>query len=196
MKTILLALLTILFSFTPTSTNPIDRIGVKGPLEFNKTSFKLAWTDHPRDNYYIQEYLPLGEKLESFNQMLTMHLFVVDISPKDAAMQKVKELTARKKTDPVCNFNVIESPNGKELIVDFLLGASKENKMTLIEFNVYHYKQIEVSINKKALIVYAYSKRSYGNEITHFLKTLEEDRTKYLNQMISSDIPTVTLETK
>jgi len=45
----------------------IERIGVKGPLEFNKTIFNLAWTDKPRDNYYIQEYLPKGETLEKFD---------------------------------------------------------------------------------------------------------------------------------
>ena len=196
MKTILIAITTILFSFTTISDNPVDRIGVKGPLEFNQTNFKLVWTDHPNDNYYIQEYLPDGEKVESFNQMLTIHLFDTDIETKDAVGQKVKELTERKKTDAVCNYQVTESPDGKEFIVDFLLGESKNDKMTIVEFNVYRYKQIEISKKKKAIIVYAYSKRSYGDEITNFFKTLKADRTNYLNQMISADIPSVTIENK
>lgn len=196
MKTTLIALSTLLFSFTTISDNPVDRLGVKGPLEFNKINFKLAWTDKPNDNYYIQEYLPDGEKPESFNQMLTIHLFDTDIKTKDAVGQKIKELTARKKTDAVCNYQVTESPDGKEFIVDFLLGESKDDKMTIVEFNVYRYKQIEVSKKKKALVVYAYSKRSYGDDITTFFKTLKDDRTNYLNQMISADIPTVTIESK
>ena len=68
--------------------------------------------------------------------------------------------------------------------------------MTIVEFNVYRYKQIEISKKKKAIIVYAYSKRSYGDEITNFFKTLKADRTNPLNQMISADIPTVTIENK
>ena len=192
----LIALSTLLFSFTTISDNPVDRLGVKGPLEFNKINFKLAWTDKPNDIYYIQEYLPDGEKLESFSQMLTIHLFDTDIKTKDAVGQKVKELTERKKTDAVCNYQVTESPDGKEFIVDFLLGESKDDKMTIVEFNVYRYKQIEISKKKKAIIVYAYSKRSYGDNITNFFKTLKADRTNYLNQMISADIPTVIIDSK
>jgi hypothetical protein len=196
MKTILIALSTLLFSFTTFTDNPVDRLGVKGPLEFNKINFKLAWTDKPSDIYYIQEYLPDGEKLENFNQMLTIHLFDTDTKTKDAVGQKIKELTERKKTDAVCNYQVTESPDGKEFIVDFLLGESKDDKMTIVEFNVYRYKQIEISKKKKAIIVYAYSKRSYGDDITNFFKTLKTDRTNYLNQMISADIPNVTIEKK
>jgi hypothetical protein len=196
MKNVLIALSTLFLAFTTVTDNPIDKIGVKGPLEFSKTNFKLAWADKPNDKYYIQEYLPDGEKLESFNQMLTIHLFDTDIKTKDAVGQKVRELTERKKTDAVCNYQVTESPDGKEFIVDFLLGESKDNQMTIVEFNVYRYKQIEITKKKKAIIVYAFSKRSYGEDIAAFFKTLKADRTEYLNEMISADIPTVTIENK
>lgn len=191
MKTILIALSTLLFSFT---NSPIDRLGVKGPLEFNKTNFKLAWTEKPSDIYYIQEYLPEGEYPERFNQMLTIHYFNTDLETKDAVGQKVKELTERKKTDAICNYQVTKSPDGKEFIVDFLLGESKDNKMTIVEFNVYRYKQIENFRKEKSIIVYAYSKRSYGDDITNFLTTLKDDRVSYLNAMISAEIPTVIIE--
>lgn len=196
MKKTLIALSALFFSFTTASDNPVDGIGVKGPLEFGKTNFKLAWTDKPNDRYYIQEYLPDGEKLESFNQMLTIHLLDTDIKTEDAVGQKVRELTERKKTDAVCNYQVTESPDGKEFIIDFLLGESKNNQMIIVEFNVYRYKQIEIAKKRKAVIVYAFSKRSYGEGITAFFKTLKDDRTEYLNEMISADIPTVTIDNK
>lgn len=196
MINLIVAFSTIFFSSNTIDNTPIDRLGVKGPLEFNKTNFNLAWTDHPNNNYYIQEYLPIGEKTDHFNQMLTIHLFDTDINVEEAVAQKVKELNIRKEKDAICNFQITESPDGKEFIVDFLLGESKENKMTIVEFNVYHYKQIEISKNKKALVVYAYSKRSYGDDITNFFKTLKDDRKICLNQMISSDIPTLSIKTK
>lgn len=193
MVSLLIAFSAIFFSFNTIDNTPIDRLGVKGPLEFNKTNFNLAWTDHPNDNYYIQEYLPIGEKTDRFNQMLTIHLFDTDINVEEAVEQKVKELNARKITDPICNFQITESPDGKEIIVDFLLGESKDDKMTIVEFNVYHYKRIEVAKNKKALVVYAYSKRSYGDDITNFLKALKDDRMNYLNQMISIGTPALSI---
>jgi hypothetical protein len=196
MKISLIVLITLFFSFTTITDNSVDRLGVKGPLVFNKINFKLTWTDKPNDKYYIQEYLPVGEKSESFNQMLTIHLFVTDITTENAVKQKVKELTARKQYDAVCNFQVSESPDGKEKIVDFLLGESKEDNLTIVEFNVYRYKQILIDKKKKAIIVYAYTKRSYGNEIKSFLKSLDDYKTQYLNEMISAEIPTVKIVNK
>ena len=196
MKLVLLFLSAIFFSFTTVMDAPIDRLGVKGPIEFNKISFKLSWSDQPNDNYYIQEYLPDGEKVDSFNQMLTIHLFNTDIKTKDAVQQKVKELIERKKIDAICNYQITESPDGKEFMVDFLLGESKNDKMTTVEFNVYHYKQIEIGKKKKAIVVFAYSRRSYGDDITKFFKTLKNDRTNYLNAMISSDIPIISIDNK
>jgi hypothetical protein len=195
MKILLIILSIQLFSFI--IENPIDRIGVKGPLEFNKTNFKLAWTDKPNDNYFIQEYLPDGEKPENFSQMITIHLFETDISVEEAVSQRIKQLEERKKTDPNCMFLVNESPDGKEMILDFMLGEHTEkNMMILVEFNIYRYKQINLGKNKKGIIVYAYSKRSYGDDITTFFKTFKDERIEFLNKMISTKIPKVSIDSK
>jgi hypothetical protein len=196
MKNYLLIVVTALFSFTSITDNPTERLGVAGPLTFNNTSFSLVWTDKPQDTYYIQEYLPAGEKVESFNQMLTIHLFATDIKLKNAVQQKVKELNNRKKTDPTCNYMVTESPDGKEFMVDFLMGESKNDKMTIAEFNVYRYKQIDLGENKKGILVFAFSKRAYGDDLTSFYKNLKSDRDDYLNAMINSTLPVVNVNDK
>ena len=191
MKIIFLAISSLLISFMSVSDDITDRIGVKGPLEFNGLSFNLAWSDQPRDNYYIQEYLPLGEKVESFEQMMTIHLFVTDMSVNEAVQQKGKELSSRKKSDPLCNYQITESPDGKEYMVDFILSESKGEEMTIAEFNVYRYKETDLGNNQKALMVYSYSKRSYGDGITPFLKNLKDEKINYLNEMALTSIPEV-----
>jgi len=169
-----------------TSMNePIERLGIKGPLVFGDTSFQLAWTDKPNEKYYVQEYLPKNESLEKFNQMLSVYLFITDTSPKMAVQQKIKWLDEKKKTDPVCNYNLIESPDGKEFILDFILSQSQSNKMTTVEFNVYRYAKLNLN-GKGAISVYSYSKRSYGDSIAPFLTDLSKDKNKYLNQMIAA----------
>lgn len=190
MKKYLLILTTVLFSFTCIN-NPVDKLGVKGPLIFNKTSFGLAFSDKPNESHYIQEYLPLGEKSEKFNQMLTIHFFKTDIKLKSAVQQKIRELDERKKIDPTCNYMINESPDGKEFMVDFLLGEDKGNEMTIAELNIYRYKRIDIDENKKGVLVYAYSKRAYGDDITEFYKNLKADRTALLNEMISSILPAI-----
>lgn len=191
MKIIFLAISSLLISFMSVSDDITDRIGVKGPLEFNGITFNLAWSDQPRENYYIQEYLPPGEKVESFEQMMTIHLFVTDMSVYEAVQRKGKELTSRKKSDPLCNYQITESPDGKEYMVDFILSESKGEEMTIAEFNVYRYKETDLGNNQKGLLVYAYSKRSYGDGITPFLKNLKDEKINYLNEMALTSIPVV-----
>ena len=196
MKIYLPASLMALMSFTNFNAEPVDRIGVKGPLTFNKTAFNLSWTSKPSDNYYIQEYLPGGENAEHFNQMLSIFLLVANVQTQDAVQQKIAELNERKKTDPTCNYMVTQSPDKKEYIVDFVLGESKNDKAEIQEFNIYRYKQIDLGNNKKAILVYAFSKRAYGNSITPFLKNLKSDRINLLNTMVAAEMPMVKITDK
>jgi len=196
MKWYLLILAVSSMGFTNLSKDPTDRIGVKGPLIFNKVTFSLSWTDKPNATYYIQEYLPKGEKVDQFNQLLTIHLFDKDIKIEDAVQQKVKELTVRKTTDPACNYQVSKSPNGKEYIVDFILSESQGDKMSIVEFNIYRYKQVDLGTGKKGILVYAYSKRAYGDDITAFLKNLKTYRPPLLNAMSVSEMPKVKIADK
>ena len=191
MKTIFFAAAVIASLFTKPDTDVVDKLGVKGPLTFNKTAFNLAWVSNPNSNYYVQEYLPKNENETHFNQMLSVFLLVGNTKTEDAVKQKTEELAARKSTDPTCNFIVNKSADGKEFILDFVLG---ENNIE--EFNIYRYKQIDVGSRGKAILMYAYSKRAYGNNITAFLQNLKTERTKLLNEMAAAPMPPVTLSNR
>lgn len=191
MKILLLTISSLLLSFLSVSDDVTDRIGVKGPLEFNGIKFNLAWSDRPRDNYFIQEYLPEGQTPENFEEMLTIHLFETGMSVSEAVQQKGKELTSRKNSDPLCNYQITESPDGKEYMVDFILSESKGDNMTIAEFNVYRYKQSDLGNDRNGILVYAYSKRSYGDDITPFLKKLKDEKINYLNEMALKSIPDI-----
>lgn len=192
MKKNLIALSVVLASFTNPPSNPIERLGIKGPLQFSKTAFSLAWTDKPNTTYYVQEYVPAGESIDRFTQLLTVNLFAKDVAVENAARQKTAELQARKTTDAICNYAVTKSHDGKEYIVDFLLSESKGGEMTIVEFNAYRYRQIDVS-GKKALLVYAYSKRSYGAAIPGFLTRLKSERSGLLSTMATTQMPVIKL---
>lgn len=181
-------ILSAVLSLSMILTDVTDRLGIRGPLIFGNSQFELAWSDKPNKNYYIQEYVPKGEQVENFNQMLTIYLLTKDVSAESELQQKVNWLTERKKSDPICNYQISESPDGKEFILDFLVGESKNGKMTIVEFNVYRYKNIEIE-GQNALLVSAYSKRSYGDGISPFLTTLRADRSLYLNEMIFLSLP-------
>lgn len=191
MKYLLLLLSVFLFSFDAKQTT--DQIGVKGPLTFNNTIFSLSWSHKQSETYILQEYLPAGEKTETYNQMLTLHLFDTDISVADAVGQKVKELNERKKTDAVCQFAALKGPEGKEYVVDFLLSDSKAGKLDIVEFNIYRYFIVNTG-KGNALLVYAYTKRSYGEKINSFLKELASTRKSMINEMAQAKVPKLSLK--
>jgi hypothetical protein len=194
MKKSLLIFCLALLSFAKATNDPIERIGVKGPLKFNGTDFALSWSEHPKDFYYIQEYLPKGENYDHFNQMVTLHVFDKEVTAEAAMQQKVKELEVRKKTDKVCNYEVHQNGDSTEFMVDFLLSQSDGDKLAVVEFNAYHYKKVALGNNKMGILVYAYSKRSYGDAITNFMQQLGDDRGKMLYVMQTNVLPEINIK--
>ena len=172
-----------------------DWLSISGPLRFGNTSFSLAWSDKPNDTYYVQEYLPEGENVDRFKQMLTLNLFNTPVAVGDAVSQKVAELKERKTTDPYCNYAINQSKDGKEYMVDFLLSEGAGDK-AIAEFNIYRYKEIAIAGKTQALLVYAYSKRSYGNDISGFLTNLKSERPALLQMMSVIQLPPVTISGK
>ncbi|WP_374440763.1 hypothetical protein [Epilithonimonas sp.] len=193
-KVFLAALLSIFFNTLKSQI--VERICLNGPLEFNKTEFNLVWSQKPQDNYYVQEYIPKNETVDRFNELITVNVFLVNNTVQNAVQQKIENLNKRKETDKLCNYNIIESPDGKEFILDCLLSLEKDNKLNTVEFIIYRYKQIELENHKKALLIYSYSKRSYDEHIPEFLKHLAVEKTDLLNVMISKDLPEIKINEK
>jgi hypothetical protein len=186
------ALLALAF-FSFAANDPIDHIGVKGPLTFDKTDFSLSWSAVPRENYYVQEYLPQGESEDHFNQMLTVNLFVMDVPVDVAVKQRMAEFEERKKTDKVCNYSITKRPGGTEFLLDVILSAGSGAKPDVAEFIIYRFVQVELADTRKALLVYSYSKRSYGDKIDGFLVGLPKERVTLLNKMTAAEMPKVAL---
>jgi hypothetical protein len=191
MKKYLIVLSLILMSFTIINETPIDRIGISGPLKFNSTYFNFVWSDKPNETDYIQEYLPKKQSTENFKEMLTIHLFVTDIPLTEAVNQKIIELNMRKQTDITCNYKANYSSDKKEIIVDFVLSEIKNDVVNIAEFNIYRYKQVDLENNKKGILIYAYTKRSYKNNIDYFFNNLGSIRDKALKTMNNTEMPTV-----
>ena len=193
MKITLLTLVLFIGSLISLSADVVDRIGQKDSISFANTTFNLKWSDKPRDNYYIQEYLPANEELASFKQMLTIHLFVTDLAVNSFVDLKVNELIERKKTDLYCKYQVTKNPKGDEFIIDCLMSDGKNNSLAVIEFIAYRCKQIDLGDNKKGILVFSYSNRGYSEEIPKFFENLEEARNTYLKTMIEKEMPIIKL---
>ncbi len=193
MKILFIALASLLLSFSDTIV--VDYMHLDTPLMFNKTEYYLAWSAQPHLHSYVQEYLPKGETLDHFNQMMHINLFLADKSVMETVGSKIKELEARKTYDGTCHYQVRHSPDKKEIILDFTLGEKEDSLMTVVEFNIYHYREVEVN-DEHAVAVFAYSKRAYRDDIIPFFQDLKENRLKYLKEMIELEKPTIHLKSE
>jgi hypothetical protein len=152
-----------------------------------------VWTSHPNEQYYKQEYLVKGESLEKFRKLVTVDVLVGDIDLKEVVSAKIAELKQLKESNPMINYQAFEK-NG-EIMLDFLLSqATPDGKqLSILERNVYRYKNITDQNGKKALLLFAVSERAYGADIDRFLAGLKSKRMDLLNAVGGFKIPPVTI---
>ena len=195
MKKYLPGLTLLLMGFTtPPPAAPVDKLGVPGPLRFGKTPFYLAWSGQANSNSFTQEYLPKGERVDRFQQMLTVAVITNVSDIKAVVNAKVNELEARKQTDAVCNYQVLSNPDKQEIILDFLVSQDiTQPQGGVVEFNVYRYQQLSLGGGKTGTLLYFYSKRSYGSNIDSFLKSLPPVRAEAIATMAAAAMPVIKL---
>jgi hypothetical protein len=163
-------------------------------ITFNNIDYKFSWSSHPNTMYYKHEYLPKGDISDHFNNMLILDFVQGDFSIKEVVQLQLNKLIERKKTDAVCNYDMIESPDGKEVILDFLMSVSKDNKITLAEWNAYHYKFYTDKAGHKGVILFGLSHRAYEDSVDSFLKSLSAYRQHYRNALIAFPIPEIEIK--
>jgi len=93
----------------------------------------------------------------------------------------------------VCNYEVHQNGDSTEFMVDFLLSQSDGDKLSIVEFNMYRYKKVYLGNGKMGILVYAYTKRSYGDAITEFMQQLGDEREKMMNSIIYAPLPPIAI---
>ena len=137
MKRISVTLIVLISCLAIFSQETIDYLNVGKTIKFGKQKYSLAWSSHPTDYYYIQEWLPKGEAFDNYSQMFTVSLhFSEELTPLIAVQSKAAELDKRGMYDKICNYNIFE--NGDD-IMPFLnsLKDRRENVITdLTQMNI------------------------------------------------------------
>lgn len=169
-----------------------DYLHVPGPVKFDNVNYELAWSSHPADNYYKQEYLVKGDSLSHFDKMVLIDVLDDTVKPKDLVYLKIRSLESRKKTDAVVQYNLIQSPDSSEYILDFTVSEGSP-KINLVEWNIYRYTSFTNKSGKKGVLLFGVSSRSYGNKVTDFFGSLRDLRESLTNKLISYQIPPITI---
>lgn len=169
----------------------IDYLGVGEKIEFAGQDYYLAWSSHPKSNFYKQEYILKNDQLPNYKRMIMVDFLAEDIEIKSAVAQFVKNLNDRKKTDLFANYRLLKQ--NEDYVLDFTLSDKVENngKLNTFEHNVYRYFMTNNrKINKKGMMIFAVSERAYGREnIERMVYSIETS--PLLEQLIETKKPEV-----
>ena len=184
-KKTLLALF-VAMSCSAMAQNAQNYLNIKAPISFDGKDYKLGWSSHPAEYYYLEEFFPEGQKPEHYDDMFSVSVVVADVEVSDLVMAKVRELDERKKTDGCCNYLVLERKGG-EVIIDFMVAAYENGKTSFVESDIHHYKKIKLN-GKPAVQLNFYSHRAYGDDIVPYFETLLKQKTDWIIKMGEMDI--------
>src|SRR5437868_14045325 len=86
----------------------IERLGLFGPIQFQNKTFNLFRTSFVPDsatyNSYRQEYMPAGEGLDTFKNMIIINVFTGNAALEDVANAKLDELRELQKINPIVSW--------------------------------------------------------------------------------------------
>jgi hypothetical protein len=167
-----------------------DYLHLPGPIEFDGTSYRLAWTAHPAKNYYKQEYIPKRNTVEHYHKMVFLDVVMDTGNLRDVVRAKLVQLELRKRKDSVVNYKLFQKPDSTEYILDFVL-SDGEPLLNVVEWDVYRYKTIVDSSGHKGYQLFANSLRAYGDEINGFFGNLGATRKRVIALMVKYDMPVI-----
>jgi hypothetical protein len=127
------ALLVVAIMAAHAAAEVADYIGVPGPIEFAGKSYELAWSSQPADNYVKQEYVPSGQNVETYAQMLLVEVVTGKTKVIDAVRSQVDMLNRRKGSDPLVNMSVIENKATGEALLDFIVSSKNAKGEYIVE---------------------------------------------------------------
>ena len=166
---------------------PKNPLSINTLVKYNGDWYKLKWSSHPQPNYYKHEYLQKGETPGKYTEMIMIDVLEGNIGSKQALQVKVSELDAKKKANPIVNYNIYKNEKTNELVLDFVLTDGGD----LYEWNLYRYIDAEKG-SKKCLVLIAYT---YRNIITdresmlQFFGYIKDSRAEMMDKLYDMDFP-------
>jgi len=180
-------------SFSQTATAAMNYLHTPASLSFNNTPYALAWSAHPNASYYKQEYLPKGETLNKFTNMLLLEVLVSPTTIKEAIAAKIAELKQMKAANPYVSYDSSYNAAKDEYILHFVLTANTPDGkgISIAERNVYRYKKYSGKNGETGVILFGASKRSYGAEAAKFVAAAGAKKEELIKAVKEFGIPAI-----
>lgn len=171
----------------------IEFLGAYGPYTVGEYVFHLRWSDHPREDLYIQDYLPLIYDHKWYTQLVRIELLLDNTKPKEVMNARIRELEALKPVDPQLKYNVSTDPVTGVDILESLTTRDETGDESTAEWNVVRYAPYKSDTGKKGVEIFTYSRRGYGMKVYPFLGEIERDAQKFKGFFMAVPVPVVSV---
>jgi len=148
----------------------------KEVVHFDGQTLALAWEGKNEDEI-VKEYLPEGEKLESWKRLASIREYPKLNNPLTLANNLVETL---KKQNPNAPSSMIQNPKTGEVMVDFITFPPDNS---FVEFNIFKYAP---KIGG-GVVAQQYALRAY-KDIPTFLKGMKPERQRLLELMVTTGL--------
>lgn len=138
-----------------------DYLGISGPISFQGVDHGLAWSSQASPDYIKQEYLPEGQTLDAYTDMLLVETVATPANVEAVVGQMVDTLNQRKASDPIVNYAILHNDAQSELVLDFVLSSQTPDGERIIEWNAYRYTQLPGDV--PGILLLGISRRAYGD---------------------------------
>lgn len=149
-------------------------------VTFNKTKFVLAYAPDTSP-VGIREYLPEGETLEHWKQMLSSRIFAGITSPEAYAKQLADSIAT--KGGPNARSQILRDDKTGALVVDFLVFSPEGSGPRFAEWNL---MRVDKAIGGVRVIQYA---RRFYDINGQTAKTIKSELAKILPQLAKLQLP-------
>lgn len=153
-------------------------------LTFNGKNYQLAYQSaDPQSGFYLQEYLQAGDQIEHFETMLALNILKGKITPAEAIKQKISELEALKKINPLVNWQ--QGKHNNEDYLDIFIATTAPNGELIAEHMIYRYVQA-----KNALHFFSISRRAYGEQdVLKMANNLSSQGAQFREKALKTPMP-------
>ncbi|WP_374459848.1 hypothetical protein [Chryseobacterium taeanense] len=180
--------------FSLTAQNKVaEYLSIPGPIIIDSKNYHLAWSSHPNNSYYKQEYLAPNENIEKYSTLIMIDFLKGNFTLEDAINQKVSELEKMKQSNPIVNYTTYE--NNGEYMLDFILSKNSDDgkEILIAERNIYRYKLITDKKNKGVLL-FGISERAYKENIEYFFNNLKNNSSSLVEMIGNYNLPSIELK--
>ncbi len=170
----------------------VDYLSMPGPMQVNGIEYHFAWSSHPGPIYYKHEYVPAGQRVERYDDMLMIDVITERAGPVEMARSMITQLEKLKQTNPVTQYEAVLGERPQEIILDFLMSDVDEGGGVLLEWNAYRY----VPYGDNGTMLLAISHREYGESVMPFLRDeLKAYRKRMTAGLVATPLPRPSLPT-